>query len=83
MSKKLSFEERLTVASSPERVKSAKQLLKNDRLIGAWRDNNGRINAVFSDKGRIFTARVITGVKGAANIRHTHHFSVKKRLILI
>ena len=61
MSKKLSFEERLTVASSPERVKSAKQLLKNDRLLGAWRDNKGRINAVFSDKGRIFTVRVITG----------------------
>jgi hypothetical protein len=61
MNKKPSFEERLTSVSSPEKVKSAKLLLKNDRLLGAWRDAEGRVNAVFSDRGKLFATNVRTG----------------------
>lgn len=66
MGKSLSFEERLAVSSSHEAVRNAKQLLKNDCLLGAWRDADGGVNAVFGEKGRHFATRVRTGEPPAA-----------------
>lgn len=58
---KQSFEERLTVASSEATVKSAKQLLKADKLVCAWRDENGAMCGTFSDNGTYGYTQVLPG----------------------
>ncbi len=57
----LSFEARLEEVSSPEIVKSAKQLLKNGKLTGAWRDDAGRIHAIFQNHEQNIHVIVTTG----------------------
>lgn len=47
------FEERLIAYSSESTLKSAKQLLKNNLISGAFRDAHGVLHAVFSDKNGI------------------------------
>ncbi|MCQ2378920.1 MAG: DEAD/DEAH box helicase [Victivallaceae bacterium] len=59
---KSSFEERLAARCGAENVKAAKQLLKNDRLLGAWRDRENRLCGRFSDEeGASFECAVETG----------------------
>ncbi len=60
---KQSFEERLIAASSENTVKLAKQLLKGNKLICAWRDGKGVMYGAFQDNGVYQYARVISGEK--------------------
>ncbi len=58
---KKSFEERLIECSGPEELKSAKQLLKNNRIIGAWRAVDGRLCGRFRVGAVTTDVRVRTG----------------------
>lgn len=58
---KQSFEERLISVSSENTVKMAKQLLKGDKLICAWRDAKGVMYGAFQDNGVYQYARVVSG----------------------
>ncbi len=55
------FEEKLIAISSAETFKNAKQLLKNNQLGCAYRDNENRICASFSSRNGFFNATVRTG----------------------
>ncbi|MFA6998137.1 MAG: DEAD/DEAH box helicase [Victivallaceae bacterium] len=63
---KQSFEERLIIASSEATVKSAKQLLKNLKLVCAWRDENGAMSGAFAGGEKIEYAKVSTGENNKA-----------------
>ncbi len=52
MKTRSAFEERLISYSSESTLKSAKQLLKNNCITGAFRDMHGVIHGVFTDKNR-------------------------------
>jgi len=56
----LSFEDRLIALSDAETLKSAKLLLKQGKLAGAFRESDGRIRAIFNENKRYY--RVETGV---------------------
>src|SRR5574344_716580 len=62
-----SFEDRLLAFSGADALKAGKQLLKQDRLLGAWRDREGRLCGCFKlpGSGRVET-RVKTGEKPEA-----------------
>ncbi len=55
------FESKLVEISSEERLKSAKQLLKNSKLKCAYRDESGAINATFQGNTAYDHTRVTTG----------------------
>ena len=59
-----SFESKLIEASSEEKLKAAKQLLKTDALTCAWRDAEGRINATFQDRNTYAHTEVSPGDPG-------------------
>ncbi|MEA4863620.1 MAG: SNF2-related protein [Victivallaceae bacterium] len=61
-----SFEDKLTALSSAETLKSAKQLLKQARLVGAFRENDGRVRAIFNENKRYVRVAVSTGASAAA-----------------
>lgn len=58
---KKSFEERLIEFSGPAELKNAKQLLKNNRIVGAWRAADGRLCGRFRVGTTNFDVRVRTG----------------------
>ena len=55
------FESRLIAASSPETLKLAKQLLKNDLLFGVRREPDGRLAGVFQEKNHFVQTSVRPG----------------------
>ena len=55
------FETKLIEVSSEEILKDAKQLLKGSKLVCAYREENGLLNAVFQDKTRYEYAGITTG----------------------
>ncbi|MBE6368924.1 MAG: DEAD/DEAH box helicase [Lentisphaerae bacterium] len=55
MKSRSAFEERLISYSSESTLKSAKQLLKNNQISGAFRDRNQVLHAVFEEKNNIKT----------------------------
>lgn len=55
------FETKLIEVSSEETLKEAKQLLKGSKLVCAYREENGLLNAVFQDKTRYEYAEITTG----------------------
>lgn len=61
MMAKNNFEGKLAAASSEEKLKAAKQLLKNAGLSCAWRNPDGRINATFQDHNTYNYTEVIPG----------------------
>lgn len=50
MGNKGNFENRLVSLAGEEAVKRAKQLLKTQSLLGAWRDVSGRMHGVFAEE---------------------------------
>ena len=64
---KSSFEGKLTAASGPEQLKTAKQLLKNDAIAGVWRMPDGRISAIFRDHNVYVRTDVTPGDPGGAD----------------
>lgn len=54
------FENKLIKASSEDIVKTGKQLLKKNKLICAFRDSRGRVNALFDDKDHYERVKVTT-----------------------
>ena len=61
------FEGKLAAASSPEELKTAKQLLKNDAIAGVWRMPDGRISAIFHDHNVYVRTDVRPGDPGGAD----------------
>ncbi len=58
---KKSFEDRLTDLSGPAELKSAKALLKGDRLAGVWRDREGSLRGRFALPEGMVECHVRTG----------------------
>lgn len=56
-----SFEEKLIAASSAETLKSAKLLLKQGRLAGAFREPDGGIKAIFNENKSYCRVKVTPG----------------------
>ena len=56
-----SFEEKLIAASSAETLKSAKLLLKQGRLAGAFREPDGGIKAIFNENKSYCRVKVAPG----------------------
>ncbi len=61
------FEAKLAEASSAEKLKAAKQLLKNSAVACVWRNPDGKINAAFQDHSRYAYTAVTPGTPGSAS----------------
>ena len=61
MKGKSAFEERLIAFSGESTLKQAKQLLKLDRVRGAFRSGDGRLHAVFGEKNGVVHTTVLPG----------------------
>ncbi len=61
---KNSFEDRLDVLAGAAGVKAAKQLLKNHRLTGAWRDSGGTMHGRFAGSAGAVDVSVPPGETG-------------------
>ena len=62
---KKSFEDRLIELSGPAELKAAKQLLKQDRLAGAWHDREQWLCGRFRLPGVTVDTRLRTGENSA------------------
>ena len=67
-----SFEGKLTAASSAEKLRAAKQLLKHDALTCAWRDDRGIINATFQERNSFAHTQVRPGDPGESRCTSCH-----------
>ncbi|MBO5762390.1 MAG: hypothetical protein J6R85_00825, partial [Lentisphaeria bacterium] len=62
----------MTAASSAEKLRAAKQLLKHDALTCAWRDDRGIINATFQERNSFAHTQVRPGDPGESRCTSCH-----------
>jgi len=84
MQKNKSFEDKLLEISGPDELKEAKNLLKNHRLIGAWR-HDGKLFGVFKLSDMRLECSVMTGEHASFDCicDHTKEYLCEHALALI